>query len=227
MPIKHVFFDLDHTLWDFETNSKKAYEICFNEHNIPVKIEDFLTKYIAINFDYWKLYREDKVTKEALKYGRLKDSFDAIAYPISDELITRLSIEYLEHLPKFNTLFDGAIEILDYLKPKYQLHIITNGFSEVQVFKLERSGILHYFNELITSESVGVKKPNPKVFHFALKKAKAMAHQSMMIGDSLEADVLGALSVGMQAIHFNPTQIKSEEKSEVEIRNLFEIKQYL
>ena len=227
MQIKHVFFDLDHTLWDFETNSKKAYEICFKEHRIPVDIEDFLNKYIAINFDYWKLYREEKVTKEALKYGRLKDSFNAISYPISDELIERISIEYLEHLPKFNTLFDGAIEVLNYLKPKYQLHIITNGFSEVQVFKLEKSGILHYFDELITSESVGVKKPNPRVFHFALKKANALAHQSVMIGDSLEADVQGALSVGMQAIHFNPTQIESQEKSEIEIRSLFEIKRFL
>ncbi len=225
--IKHVFFDLDHTLWDFETNSRKAYEICFKEHNIPIKIDDFLGKYIEINFDYWKLYREEKVTKEALKYGRLKDSFEAISFPISDELIQILSIEYLEHLPKFNALFDGAVEILDYLKPKYKLHIITNGFSEVQVFKLEKSGILHYFDELITSESVGVKKPNPKVFHFALNKAKATAHQSMMIGDSLEADVQGALSVGMQAIHFNPTQIESVAKSTLEIKNLFEIKEYL
>lgn len=227
MLIEHVFFDLDHTLWDFETNSKRAFEVCFQKHKIGIDIDVFLNEYVTINFNYWKLYREEKVTKEALKYGRLKDSFDTIGYEISDELINRISIEYLEHLPKFNALFEGAIDVLDYLKPKYRLHIITNGFSEVQHFKLEKSGILHYFTKLITSESVGVKKPNPKVFHFALEKANAIAQQSMMIGDSLEADVQGALRVGMKAIHFNPSKIQTSDRHEVEINNLSEIKNYL
>lgn len=227
MQIKHVFFDLDHTLWDFETNSKKAYELCFQNHKIGVELDVFLNEYVRINFDYWKLYRDEKVTKEALKYGRLKDSFDAVAYDISDKLIYQIAKEYLEHLPNFNTLFDGTIEILDYLMPKYQLHIITNGFSEVQDHKLKKSGISHYFTQMITSESVGVKKPNPRVFNYALHKANATAEQSMMIGDSLEADVQGALNVGMQAIHFNPTEIQSDGKHVVEIKNLVEIKRYL
>lgn len=227
MPIRHVFFDLDHTLWDFETNSKRAYEICFKENNIDVDLDEFLSNYIAINFNYWKLYRENSVTKEALKYGRLKESFDAVNFDISKELIDQIANEYLEHLPKFNTLFDGAVEVLDYLKPKYKLHIITNGFIEVQNRKMEGSGILHYFTEFITSESVGVKKPDPKVFHYALQKANALAEQSMMIGDSLEADVFGALNVGMQAIHFNPMQYSQAEKHDVEIKSLVEIKQYL
>lgn len=227
MPIKHIFFDLDHTLWDFETNSRKAYEICFKEHNIGVDLAVFLNKYININFHYWKLYREEKVTKEALKYGRLKDSFDAVDYTISDELIDQLATEYLQHLPNFNTLFEGAIDILEYLKPKYKLHIITNGFIEVQHHKLKKSGILPYFSELITSESVGVKKPNPKVFYYALDKANAIAQQSIMIGDSLEADVHGALNVGMKAIYFNPSQNENSENNSIEIKKLHEIKRYL
>lgn len=227
MPIKHVFFDLDHTLWDFETNSKKAYEICFKEHNIGVDLTVFLSEYSNINFHYWKLYREEKVTKEALKYGRLKDSFDAIDYAITDELIDQIATEYLQHLPNFNTLFEGTIDILEYLKPKYKLHIITNGFIEVQNQKLEKSGILPYFTELITSESVGVKKPNPKVFYYALDKASANAQQSIMIGDSLEADVQGALNVGMKAIYFNPSQNYISKKHDIEIKKLHEIKNYL
>lgn len=227
MPIKHIFFDLDHTLWDFETNSAKAYEICFKNNNIDIDIERFLKKYISINFKYWKLYRENRVTKEALKYGRLKDAFDAIEYSISDQLINQLAIEYLEYLPKFNALFDGTKEILEYLKPKYKLHIITNGFNEVQQSKLEHSGIMKYFTELITSENVGVKKPDPKVFYYALDRAKAEADQSMMIGDSFEADVQGALNVGMKAIHFNPTHEKTSNGYNNEIFNLFEIKKYL
>lgn len=227
MNIKHVFFDLDHTLWDFEKNSEKAYEICFKENRIAVSLDKFLEKYVAINFQYWKLYREEKVTKEALQYGRLRDAFDAMKYTISDELINRIAIEYLEYLPKFNTLFDGTIEILEYLYPKYKLHIITNGFSEIQHHKIEQSGIKHYFTELITSDSVGVKKPNPKVFNFALNKANAKAHNSMMIGDSLEADIQGAIQVGMRAIHFNPEAKKFPTHHRYEIMHLNEIKKYI
>lgn len=227
MPIKHVFFDLDHTLWDFESNSEKAYEISFKENKVDVNLSDFLKEYIIINFNYWKLYREEKVTKEALKYGRLRDAFDAVNYAISDEVINQLANDYLLHLPTFNKLFDGAVEVLEYLKPKYKLHIITNGFSEIQYNKIEQSGIKHYFTELITSDTVGVKKPNPKVFYYALKKANAQAHQSIMIGDSLEADVQGALNVGMKAIHFNPSQGILFNKHNDEIHNLFEIKKYL
>ncbi len=227
MSIKHVFFDLDHTLWDFETNSAKAYEICFIENHIDIDLKEFLGKYIDINFNYWKLYREEKVTKEALKYGRLREAFDAINFTISDALINQIAVKYLEYLPKFNTLFDGTIEILEYLQPKYKLHIITNGFSEVQHHKMEQAGIKQYFTELITSESVGVKKPNPKIFNFALNKASAKAHNSMMIGDSFEADIQGAIHVGMRAIHFNPEAKKFPIHHKYEIMHLNEIKKYI
>ncbi len=227
MAIEHVFFDLDHTLWDFETNSAKAYEMCFIENNIDIDIKEFLGKYIAINFNYWKLYREEKVTREELQYGRLKDAFKAINYTISDLVIDKIAIEYLGHLPEFNTLFEGAIEVLEYLKAKYKLHIITNGFAEIQHHKIKKSGMQAYFTELITSESVGVKKPNPKVFHYALKKANALASDSVMIGDSLEADIQGAIRVGMKAIHFNPESKIFPVHHKHEIKHLYEIKKYL
>jgi len=227
MSIKHVFFDLDHTLWDFEKNSAKAYELCFAENNIDLNLNSFLKIYVPINANYWKLFREEKVSKEVLKTGRLKDSFQLLNYTISDSLIDKIADEYLSYLPKFNALFDGTIEILSYLKPKYKLHIITNGFGEIQNDKIEKSGIKPFFTELITSDEVGLKKPNPKVFHYALTKVNAKIQESIMIGDSMEADIHGALNVGMQAIHFNPDKIVFKKHHISEINHLNEIKNYL
>jgi len=227
MSIKHVFFDLDHTLWDFDKNSAKAFELCFKENKINLNLQSFLATYVPINLDYWKLYREEKVTKEALKIGRLKDSFQLLNYSASDSLINKIANEYLAHLPKFNTLFDGTIEILTYLKKKYSLHIITNGFSEIQTNKIEKSGIRYFFTELITSDEVGLKKPNPKVFEYALTKANAKIQESIMIGDNIEADIEGALRVGMRAIHFNPDKLKYNKHHKFEISHLNEIKNYL
>ena len=137
MKIDHVFFDLDHTLWDFEKNSALAIKTIFKKHNINVDLQLFLFHYVPINIKYWEWYRVDKITQFELRLGRLKETFQLLNYEIDDEKIIFLSEEYIEYLPKFNHLFDGAIEILDYLKSKYNLHIITNGFQEIQQNKLK------------------------------------------------------------------------------------------
>jgi len=227
MEIKHVFFDLDHTLWDFEKNSNLTFEKLFKTHNDELDLQDFLTEYVPINFQYWKLYREEKVSKENLRYGRLKETFDKLSFSVTDDLIHLLSEEYIRVLPSNNHLFDGAIELLEYLHPKYELHIITNGFEEVQNLKLEKSGIEKYFNSIITSESVGVKKPNPRVFIYALDKANAKAENSIMIGDNLEADIIGAIQCGITSIHFNLENLKYADKKYKSVSHLLEIKQYL
>jgi putative hydrolase of the HAD superfamily len=227
MDIQHVFFDLDHTLWDFDKNSDLAFQKVFVKQNITLSIDSFLTVYKPINFNYWKLFREEKVTKSELRYGRLKNSFDALNYSISDDLIDEIAVSYLEFLPDFNYLFDGTFEILDYLKNKYELHIITNGFEEVQNKKMMSSNIYHYFDKIITSESVGVKKPNPKVFTYALEVANAHKDNSIMIGDNLEADIEGALSIGMQAIHCNFDNTSHNKSNILSVSSLLEIKQYL
>ena len=201
--IKHVFFDLDHTLWDFDKNSGLTFEKIFNLNQIDVKLEDFLPVYEPINLNYWKLYREEKVTKSALRYGRLKEAFDGVGVMVEDDMIHHLSESYIDYLPSFNHLFDGTFEILDYLKDKYELHIITNGFEEAQEKKMTTSNIKHYFKTVTNSEMVGVKKPNPKIFNFALDLAKASPIESIMIGDSLEADIEGAHNIGMDTIHFD------------------------
>jgi putative hydrolase of the HAD superfamily len=222
--IKHLFFDLDHTLWDFDRNSKLTFQRIFEEQQITIPIDEFLEAYIPVNLKYWRLYREDKIEKTSLRYHRLKETFDSLKYTASDDLINLISEDYIRYLPYFNYLFDDAIEVLQYLENKYHLHIITNGFEEVQNLKLEKSGIHKFFKQIITSECVGVKKPNPKVFEFALNKAGAKAHQSVMIGDSYEADVMGAINSGMKAIHFS----QEDKNNEVQrITTLVELKKYL
>ena len=201
--IKHVFFDLDHTLWDFDKNSGLTFEKIFRINNIDAKLEDFLEVYEPINLNYWKLYREERVSKADLRFGRLKEAFDNINIKVDDAMINHLAVAYIDHLTTFNNLFEGTFEILDYLKNKYQLHIITNGFEEAQEKKMTISNIRRYFKTITNSEMVGVKKPNPKIFNFALDIANASANQSIMIGDSLEADIEGAHNIGMDTIHFD------------------------
>ena len=202
--ITDIFFDLDHTLWDFDRNSKLAFERIFEQRKIPLALSDFMKVYEPINFQYWKQYREERISKQELRRGRFKDAFApfGISFPI--EVLDEISLDYIAELPKDNYLFDGTIELLEYLTQKnYNLHIITNGFDEVQYVKLKKSKIDFYFNTVTTSEDVGVKKPNPKVFKHALSLANVQASASVMIGDTFEADILGAESVGMHTLFFN------------------------
>lgn len=201
--IRHVFFDLDHTLWDFDKNSGLTFEKIFKLNGLEVELSTFLEVYEPINLNYWKLYREEKVTKSALRYGRLKDAFNAINVDVEDDMINHLSVAYIDYLATFNHLFEGALDILNYLRDKYELHIITNGFDEAQERKMHNSNIRNYFKTITNSEMVGVKKPNPRIFNFALDSANANPDESVMIGDSLEADIEGAHNIGMETIYFD------------------------
>jgi len=204
--ITDIFFDLDHTLWDFDKNSALTFKKIFLINNIDVDFEDFSKTYKTINEHYWKLYREEKIDKESLRFGRLNDTFLEIKSPLDKDIILKLSDDYITHLSTFNHLFKETIPILNYLKDKYTLHIITNGFDKVQHKKLIKSGINHYFKTVTNSEMVGVKKPNPKIFEYALNLANTKPENSIMIGDNYEADILGALHIGMDAIFFNPNK---------------------
>ena len=128
---QHIFFDLDHTLWDFDKNSALTFQKLFERHDIPLSLKVFLEVYEPINLNYWKLYREEKIEKEVLRFSMLDDTFKALNLSISSHLIHILSDEYITYLSTFNNLFEGTLEILEYLKYKYKLHIITNGFKEV------------------------------------------------------------------------------------------------
>ena len=224
--ITDVFFDLDHTLWDFDKNSGLTFKKIFELNNVEISTDDFLTHYVPINLKYWRLYREEKIEKNALRYARLNETFKAIEFEANDDLLHKLSHDYLTHLTTFNHLFENTFEILDYLSLNYNLHIITNGFDEVQYKKMNHSKIDHYFETITNSEIAGVKKPNPLIFNFALNLANTNASSSVMIGDSYEADILGAKNIGMDVVFFDVNN-KIVDNNIRQIDNLIQLKKYL
>ncbi|MBT8238272.1 MAG: YjjG family noncanonical pyrimidine nucleotidase [Croceitalea sp.] len=224
--VTDVFFDLDHTLWDFEKNSALTFEKIFVIYNINVELSQFLEVYIPINLEYWKLYREEKVTKAQLRFQRLRKAFDLIGADIKDDRIHLLAEAYIEQLSSFNHVFQGTVEVLEYLKPRYRLHIITNGFEEIQEKKMRNSNIRHFFDVIVNSEMAGVKKPNPIIFQLALKNAQVAPEKALMIGDSLEADIIGAQQTGFHTLHFNSHNGPRHEICQM-IHQLDEIKSFL
>lgn len=225
-PITDIFFDLDHTLWDFERNSAATFELLFERHQLPIDLQHFNTVYTPINRRYWKAYRNAEISKETLRYGRLKDAFDELNLVIDDALINHLAEGYIQHLTSFSHVFDHTHDTLSYLKSKYRLHILTNGFKEIQHKKLSGARIDQFFSCIINAEEVGVKKPHPEIFSAALQMAQVKPESALMIGDDLEADVLGALNVGIRAIHFNNEQLPTDSRC-TSISCLSELKKLL
>lgn len=201
--ITDIFFDLDHTLWDFETNSAATFENILPPYNFPFSAQVFMTAYAPINHAYWKLYRENTITTEELRFVRLQKTFESVGYPQGDEVIHRISDAYIDQLSTHTHLFPGTLSLLEKLKKQYRLHIITNGFEQVQQKKMENSGIAGFFDVVLTAEKAGIKKPDSAIFKQALSLAASTPQKALMIGDSYEADIAGALTLGMQAIHFN------------------------
>jgi putative hydrolase of the HAD superfamily len=207
-----IFFDLDHTLWDFEKNSMLTFDKIFNEQILSIDLEQFIFYYNPINHDYWKKYRENKISQDELRYNRLADTFEQMKFKTTNSQIDQISEAYITYLSSFSHLFEGAIPLLEKLKSNYHLHIITNGFEQVQNLKIKNSGLKTFFDFIFTAEKVGFKKPHPQIFIEALNQTKADPKKSLMIGDSLEADILGALTQGMHAIHFNSHQEELHDK---------------
>ncbi|HSI70117.1 MAG TPA: YjjG family noncanonical pyrimidine nucleotidase [Gillisia sp.] len=224
--IKHIYFDLDHTLWDFDKNSALTFETIFKEEKLEISLPHFLENYVPINDNYWKLYRENQISKEALRTGRLYDCFKCMSLDVPEQVISNLSNNYIKYLPTHNYLLDDTLEILEYLNEKYRLHIITNGFEEVQHTKLTNSGISNFFKTVTTSEEAGVKKPEKEIFLKAMKKSSALPEHSVMIGDNYEADIMGAHRAGMHSIFFD-YYAKQETIQTAGIQKLNELKIYL
>jgi putative hydrolase of the HAD superfamily len=216
MPIyKHLFFDLDHTIWDFDTNAKATLQDLYNtglEDRIKVPFNDFYERYIFHNAHLWSRYEKGFIGVEELKWKRMWRAL--LDFKIADETLSReLSIQFLEILPTKKAVFEYTFEILDYLKNKeYNLHLITNGFVATQNMKLQNSGLDIYFNEMITSEASNSLKPKKEIFDYALQQTNANIHESLMLGDNQDADVAGALNAGMNAVFVNhikaPLKIK-------------------
>ncbi len=226
MPSKHLFFDLDRTLWDFETNSKKALQILFSELSLGDRIEHFNHfhhTYIRINAELWKLYGKGKLNKDELRDSRFLKALEH--HKIYDlELANKLSNGYIEISPRQTSLFPNTLETLADLKAQgYKMHIITNGFAEVQYIKLEQSGLSPFFDVIVCSEAVGFNKPDPRVFQHAMTLAQTQSSESIMIGDDREVDIFGAMQAGMRAILFDPQNQYGKTNAEPKIESLSEL----
>lgn len=223
--IKHLFFDLDHTLWDFDKNSKETLQELFVELSLSDRISsfiDFYDKYIEINEELWDLYRNDQITKAKLRSVRFNETLKY--FGINDNsLAEEIGEKYILRCPLKGNLFEDCHSVLKYLQSKYILHIITNGFEEVQTVKMSSCDLEDYFTEVITSEGAGVRKPNPKIFEYALKTSGAKPSESVMIGDNLEVDCIAAERMGMQAVLFNPEKKTLNKKVSYEIAHLKEL----
>ena len=227
---KHIFFDLDRTLWDFDAAAEVAFERIYDKYELKSlgipSAHEFHEVYHPLNERLWELYRAEKITKSDLNRTRFEQPL--AHYGIHDTaLADHLSEDYVYWSPRIVRLIPGTMELLDYLKPKYNLHLITNGFQEVQDTKLSLSGMKPYFETLTVSEEVGVKKPNPEIFHYALRKANATAEESLIIGDEMAVDIDGARAAGIDQIFFNPKGKKIEGERTFEVYNLLEIKSIL
>jgi putative hydrolase of the HAD superfamily len=214
--IKHIFFDLDHTIWDFDRNAEETlhelYEV-YQLNNLGLRsAAEFIVKYTENNHSLWAQYHLGLISKDLLRAERFRKTF--IELGVHPELVPHeFEEDYVKISPTKTNLFEGAQKVLAYLQKKYTLHIISNGFKETTLTKMDLSGLNPYFKNVIISEEVGVNKPDKAVFEYALQKARANKEESIMIGDSLEADIYGAQNFGMKAIFFNP--MKKEKPADV------------
>jgi putative hydrolase of the HAD superfamily len=223
---KHIFFDLDHTIWDFDRNAREALHELFGIYKLKelglLSPDLFIETYTRNNHMLWAEYHTGKITKAELRQARFKKTFlDLGMHP--DLIPAGFEDHYVRLCPTKTNLFPHAHETLGYLQSKYTLHLISNGFSESQDIKISRSKIGRYFQHVIISELVGVNKPDKAIFEYALRLAGTTKDESLMIGDSLEADVRGALDFGMDAIYFNPAGLEKPDDVPVQILHLKEL----
>ncbi len=220
---KHIFFDLDHTLWDFDRNAEETLLELYDTYHLHdlglTSAQAFIDTYTRNNHQLWADYHLGKITKQTLRETRFKKTF--LDMGLSPELIPlKFEEDYVRMCPYKTNLFPYAHEVLAYLQSKYALHLISNGFKEATTVKVSHTDLARYFQNIIISELVGVNKPDKAIFTHALNLAGAEVHESLMIGDSLEADVYGALNFGMDAIYFNPAQLPKPEDVPVQITSL-------
>ncbi len=224
---KHLFFDLDHTIWDFETNAKETLNDLYKQHQLIDKgIDDFdafFEKYSDHNERLWDKYTKGLIKQDELRWKRMW--LTLLDYKIADENLSRqLAIDFLHVLPTKTNLFPHTIEVLEYLtQKKYVLHLITNGFEIVQHSKIKNCKIEQYFTEVITSEASNSLKPHKEIFDFALQKSGALLQESIMIGDNQEADIIGAKNAGMDTIFVNHLKIQPTVKATFTIEHLEEL----
>lgn len=228
---KHLFFDLDHTLWDFDRNSAESIAELYEQHRlgelgIP-SADDFSEKFIEVNRKLWRAFDLNELTHTYIRENRFPMVLAALGL---DDVagFPDLNEGYLQLLPRKAHLTEAARDLLDHLHGRYDMHIITNGFDDIQALKLASSDIAHYFTHVVTNEkSGGYKKPDPRIFEFSLTLARATVAESLMIGDNYEADIRGAQAVGLDTVFYNPKGEVVEEAPTHDIRHWRELMELL
>ena len=226
---KHIYFDLDRTIWDFDKNTYDSFQDIFEKYNLEKifkTFDNFYNSYVKHNDILWNDYREKKIKKSILSYKRFSLTLEEFGVD-DDELAKKIAHDYINISPTKKQLFPYAHETLEYLHKKYKLYIITNGFNEVQFTKLKNSDLDKYFLKVFTSEDAGAQKPNPLIFQHALKNVNASKKESIMIGDDLQVDVLGAKNFGLDQVFFNPERKEHKEEISYEINSLNELLEIL
>jgi len=225
---KHIFFDLDRTIWDFDASAQDSFSRMYEKYDLKElgvpSIQSFKLQYDIHNDMLWGWYRKGEILKEVMNIRRFE--MTCADFNIHDQSIyIGMSEDYVKLNPDKAFLFPGAIETLEYLAGKYPMHIITNGFQEVQEQKFRIARLDRYFKTVTTSEEAGIKKPEAGIFHHALNKGNASAADSVIVGDDLDVDIIGGRKIGMDQVYFNPGGEKHEEDVSFEISCLTDLKE--
>ncbi|MGC3944876.1 MAG: YjjG family noncanonical pyrimidine nucleotidase [Chryseolinea sp.] len=225
-----VFFDLDHTLWDYETNSRATLTELHAVYGLGAKgipeVELFLDQFRTVNNELWDLFDTGRIASDVIRKERFRRILGH--FGVEDEKLDRdLSGDYLDQCPRKGQLMPYATEVLDYLAGRYRLTIITNGFDEIQQLKLAAGNLHRYFDHIITSQKAGHRKPAREIFEFALRHNGTQCHEAIMIGDNLITDIGGARSANIDAVFFNAEQRIHNEVLDFEITSLRELKSIL
>lgn len=224
---KHLFFDLDDTLWDYRTNARETvselyWKYKFNEVG-QFSEEEFATEFMNVNAELWHEFDRGRIKKERIRKERFQMVLDRLGYS-DGQLGQRLNNDFMRICPTKSNVPEGTKEVLHDLSDNYHLHIITNGFVEVQHIKLKSGGLTQFFDQVIISETVGIKKPDPLIFDHALQTAGAEPDHALMIGDNLETDIKGAINAGIDQVFYNPLRIIHNVKVTYEILRFTELR---
>lgn len=225
---KHIFFDLDHTLWDYETSSDETLNELWSSYELQqwdIPLDSFENKFSRVNAEMWDRFNEGKLSKDAIREERFPRIFDS--FGVDDKQVALdMQVDYIGVCPTKPYLIEGARDLLDVLFGKYELYIITNGFEEIQGTKMKSGGLDKYFNIVISSGLVGYQKPEKEIFEHALSLARAEVPESLMIGDNPVSDIEGAYRAGIDQVFLNPNGQKCAVQPTLEVKSLRDLIPY-
>lgn len=227
---QHILFDLDHTLWDYDTNAKETLYELYDEYGLGsfgyFSVEQLIDSFFRINQELWAQYNVGEISKYYIRQQRFGLVFSSLGLP-EKFCPADFDKKFILSCPLKTNVIPNALEVLEYLAPKYKMHIITNGFNDVQGAKMTNSGLGSYFQHVVTSESCGAKKPSKRIFDYTLNKIGANPDECIMIGDNLQTDIIGAKNAAIDQVFFNPQSAPHNEQVTIEISDLRQLKKHL